>query len=576
MIAIYVDPAVNKYLKQIQFSIEYLMNMSGFFWKYLEAETELHKNDVILYYSSSLPDQDYVDWMIENYTLIFIPFDKHFYLPGGYSGDVLKNNLKLLNYEVELPYISAKKNIKTPINIKELAGSKYCLYEFDLIGNLFFHLADDERNHIKKKDQFGNLDFKSSAFHNHFETPYINFYIEIFTNTVKELIETKNQWGIRKCLWPADQPFAVLISHNLDKLQKWNVGTILYSFIEFFLHLLTFRFVNLFRNFVSIIKYLFTNEEDYWNFYTISTIEKKYKFQSTWYVGVNDDKKAYYDYDFDDPDVIKELNSIIHYGSEIALLSKKGKMSMDAIKKNFDLLSTKVKNLKAGIKHKNYFDDCESHDVAHKELGVKYDSSRCFPDKNAFYYGFALPYPLYTGNNTYKSVIQLPITYTDELLKLNKYKYIPFEEAMEQIKEVIRTIKRAKGLFHINISNSLFYDIRYLPRLYEYFLEQCKSQNAYVSSCSGLVEWLECRDKVSIREEENRIIITFLANIDQITFEIIGDRYIINVFGGSSSYKKNVVQFVNAVKDLEVEIKLSSGEKECRGDFQSSTEADTT
>jgi len=560
MIAVYVDPAVNKYLKQIQFSLEYLLNMSGFFWKYLEADTELHKNDVIIYYSSGLPDQDYVDWMIEHYTLIYIPFVKDFYIPGVYSGDVLKNNLKTMNYEVDLPFISAKRTIKNPINMTEKDGHKYCIFEFDFIGNLFFHLSDDERNHIKKKDQEGNLDFNGAAFYEHFDTPYINYYIEIFSNKVKELIEAKKQWGIRRCLWPADQPFAVLISHSLDKLQKWNVGSILYSFIEFFLHILTFRFVNLYRNFVSICKYLFTNEEDYWNFYTISSIEKKHKFQSTWYVGVNKNKKACFDYEFDDPDILKELNSLVLYGSEIALLSKGEQRSTDTIKKDLELLLSKIKIKQTGLKHYGFFGDSESLDAFHQEFGIKYDSTRGIPDRNAYYYGFALPFPLYTASNPLKSVIQFPINYTDELLKLNKYKYIPYEEAMEQIKEAIKTIKRVKGLLHINITNSLYYDIKYMPRLFEYFLEQCKSLNAYVNSCSGMYDWIDKRSKVSITEGEDSIVIKFLATIDQITFEILGNRVIKNVYGGSHSYKKNVVQFVNAVKDSEVEIKLSSVE----------------
>jgi len=498
--------------------------------------------------------------MIEHYTLIYIPFVKDFYIPGVYAGDVLKNNLKIYNYEVDLPFISAKRAIKNPIIMTEKDGHKYCIFEFDFIGNLYFHLADDERNHLKKKDQYGNLDFNSAAFYEHSDTPFINYYIELFQSKVEELLKAKKQWGIRRCLWPADQPFSVLISHNLDKLQKWNVGSILYSFIEFFLHILTFRFVNLFRNVFSIFKYLFTNEEDYWNFYAISSIERKHKLQSTWYVGVNKDKKASFDYEIDDPDIIKELHSIMQYGSEVTLLSKVRQGHGDKIKKDFDLLNAKLKINKTGLKHYGFYGNSESIDAFHQEFGIKYDSTRGFPDKNAYYYGFALPYPLYNANNPLKSVMQFPVNYSDELLKLNKYKYIPYEEALEQIKELIKTVKRVKGLLHINITNSLYYDIRYMPRLFEYFLEQCKSSNAYVTSCAGMVEWLEKRNGMTITEKDDSIVIKFLTTIDQITFEIIGDRVITKVRGGSHCFKKNVVQFVNAVKDTEVEIKLSGVE----------------
>lgn len=559
MLAVYIDPAINKYSKQIKFALEYLLDTSGFFWKYLEPDTELSDNDVILYYSSELPETSYLDWMIENYTLIYIPHLKDLYIPGCFTGDKLKQSIKTFKYEINLPFICNKRFSKSPIHISEKDEKKFCIFDFDLIGNIFYQLSDDDRNHLADKDKNGKLILNKLGFNEYFDSPFINHYVEIFTLLVKELISYKNQWGIRRCLWPADQPLAALISHNLDRLQKWTIGSIFQSFFEMIFLFITLRFGVLFRNLASIIKFLFTNEEDYWNFYEISLIEKKHKYQSTWFLGVNKDKEHLFDYNHDDPDLLKELNELINYGSEVALLNKSEKKSIEEIRKDFELLITKVKLKKSGIRHLSFFEESEYLDKFHQDLGIKYESSRRLQDRNAFYNGFALPYPMYAYNNVTvnKPVTQLPVTFTDELLKLNKYNYISYDDASNTIKELTKNVKKVKGLIHFQFSNSLFHEIKYMPKLFEYTIDHLKNQNAFLTSCSGLVEWINKRNSMTVKEENNKIIIKFLDNIEQITFEVTGNKIISHVFGGNCSYKKNIVQFVNVVKNLEIEIHLS-------------------
>ena len=572
MIAVYLDPTIEKYDRQIKFALEFMLNTSGFSWKYLDPETELNHNDVIVFYSPTLPDSVYLEWMITNHSFVHIPFNKDLYVKGFFSGDQLKYNIKTFNIEDGLPYISSKRSHKSPVNFVEYSlgdssprkSSRYCTFDFDIIGNIFFHISDDNRNHINTKDKKGDLDLNELGFHDYFHIPYINHFIDFFSLILKELIESKNLWGIKRCMWPANQDFAAIITHNLDKMQKWSIGTLIKSFFENIYLFFTFRFHFLIKNIVSVLVYFFSNIEEYWNIYEISKIEKKFKFNSTWFVGVNRDKKPLYDYDFNDNDVLKELGDIVKNGSEVALLYKSAEKTTERIKKEFDMLMSKIKINKSGIRHIDYFCEVEKIDKIQTDMGMKFDSSRQLKSKKAFYNGFALPYPMYSAETiaANHSVIQFPITFSDDFLIFEKYKYATFTEAMNQIKDIVATVKKVKGLFLLQLSNSLYHDISYMPKLFEYTLDLMKTQNAFVSTCSDMVEWLENRNQMNIIEDGNRIIIRFLIYIEQITFEIVGNKIISNVFGGNCSYKKNIVQFVNVFKGLEVEINLVDMEPE--------------
>jgi len=566
MIAVYIDPAIEKYNRQVRYSIEYLLEMSGFFWKYLEADTELSPNDLILYYSVNLPADDYVDWLTKHFSFIYIPFIKDFYLPGFYNGDSLRNYIKYFKYETEIPIISAKKFTKAPLNLTHRKDNLYAYFEFDLIGNIFFHLSNDEKNHLNKKDKKGNLCLEELSFFQHFEIPYINYYIDIFAKLVSELVSKKkiednnSCFMIKRALWPSNQPIAAILSHNLDKLQKWNVISLFLSFFEHFYLLISFRWKYFFRSFISKYKYFFTNQEDYWNFYDISFYERKFKFSSTWFIGVNQNKERIYDYNIEDSDLTKELYDLYSHGSEICLLTSKIKQSGEELRKDIERFMShlNINNKRApnGIRRTKDNLDNDNHNKVHAELNFKYSSCERINDRNCFLNGLALPYPVYFSHEikNRNQLWEFPITFSDEALNLTKYKTVPFDTAMNSVKSLIKSTKKVNGLVHFQFSNSNFYEIPYMHKLFEYTIDQLKHQGAFVAPCSVIFDWLEKRRDISINEKEYSIEIQFNKSIEQICFEVIGNKVISKVEGGNCNYQKNHVQFINVTQGLIVEI----------------------
>lgn len=567
MIAVYIDPAISKYSNLIKYSLNYLLEIGGYSWKYLEDGVEIEPNDLVIYYSVNLPENDIVDMLIRHHSVIFIPFVKNFYIPGAFSGDNLKNFIKTFKYEVDVPIISTKKGFSVPLKLSHRNNDLFACFEFDLIGNIYFQLVDDDKNHLNKKDSKGNLCLEELGFYDYFNVPFINYYLDVLDKLINELVSNRqhnsiNCFQIKRCLWPSNQSMAAILSHNLDRLQKWNIISILISFLEHPYLFLSFRWKYLFRSLASKYKYFFTNQEDYWNFYDISFYERKYKFRPTWFIGVNSAKENIFDYEIDDKDLIKELLELYDHGAELSIFSNKLKPSMEDLRKNIeDFVSTlKINNKKFpnGIRHSNLDNENSNLHKIHTDLHFKYSSTKKIPHRNCFINGFSLPFPIYSiqGLNNRDPLWEIPITFTDETLYLTKYKYIPFDVAMNSIKELIKSVKKVRGLVHFQFSNSLFYEIPYMHKLFEYTVDQLNNQNAYVATCSTIIDWLNKRQKVLIKETENRIIIDFNDNIEQMCFEIIGNKVIANVEGGNCSFQKNFVHFINITKGLSVEIFL--------------------
>jgi len=570
MIAVYLDPATSKYSLQVEFALEYLLNTSGFTWKLLDEKTDLKPNDVILYYSPLMPDPKSVTLMNQMFLFIYIPYVKEFYIPGVFCGENLRYNLRTYEHDdTEIPYICSKRVQGSPIHLPTQDGYKYGVYEFDVIGNAFFHLADDDRNHLRNKDKNQNLSFAELGFNEYFDVPYVNFYVDGLYKTIKQLIEYKKKWQICRCQWPNNEPFAATISHNLNSLQKWNLLSIL-QFIFLFgwlIDILKLRIGVFFKKFWSICRFLFTNREDYFNFYNILQIERKHRFLSTWYVGVNKShqKEKLYDYEIDDEDVLAELLEIVKLGSDVCLLDNNVNKALNDIKVEYDFLANRLKISKTGIRHKDYFGEMEHLDPIHQDFNLKYDSSRTLPDRNAFYNGFCLPYPIFIKNKVSSGhfVYELPVNFSDKFLQLKKYKFVTLSDAMTKVKNILNAIKQVKGLLHMSFTNSLFYEIKYMPKLLEYIVDDLHDQNAFVTTGSALVQWMVKRSKVEVLEDENNLIVLhFLEDIDDICYEILGAKKPVEVYGGFVNIRGNIIHFSNVTKGLRVEIKLVDAEIE--------------
>ncbi len=567
MISVFIDDSLDKYIKEIKYSFEFLLNTLGYTWKFLGKDEIPANQDILLYYAPSLPNEDYLERLTKKIPVIFIISEKELFIPGIISGNSLKDRIKEftlthkeIDLTVKLPIITTA-NYKYPLSISLSEGFGYGKFEFDIIGNIFFHLSDYEYKHIIDRDKKNRIPDEASAFIHHHDFPYINTYIYLVEQFILELNEKRKLPLTQKALWPSNEVFCASISHSMDKLQKWTVLSMFQAFLENFLFLFTFKWNSLASQTSSIIKYLFTNIEPYWNFEDYNEIEKKYNFRSTWFFGQKSENSDF-DYDLHEQDLENELLEIVHFGSELSYLSSDKKITQENQKHDFQLFHNTLRINECGIRHLHNSLDPDQSDQHHQEMNFLYDSSRSFIDEIGFFHGICLPYKIWIKKSR-PGVFhyEVPIQFSDEMLCLTRGRHIPFEIVKSKIKDIIKITKYYKGHIHFNFSNTGYSNIPYLNKLYNYLLDHLRLQDLllYKATLKQTVSWLKNRENVEIVEAGSFILVNFPDKIDYFTLILHGQFSIVKVEGVAAEFKPydKKIRFINIIKNSHAKIYIT-------------------
>ncbi len=105
------------------------------------------------------------------------------------------------------------------------------------------------------------------------------------------------------------------LSHRVDPLQKWSMSSLLLSVVDDLLMLFSLKWGRLFRELGGKFRYLFTNDELYWNFEEFRKLERDSKCRSTWFIAA--ESNEYIDYTLDDPDLQEEIQHLNRENCEI-------------------------------------------------------------------------------------------------------------------------------------------------------------------------------------------------------------------------------------------------------------------
>lgn len=557
MISIYIDEPLKKYISQIRYSLEYLLNPIGFQWKILDSNDSPDKDDILIYYSQYLPEDDVIISLAKHLTLIFIRAEKEFFTAGSFIGDTLKDNICTLKLNKPIPIIT-RRQFEYPVSVLKLDSHTFGCIEFDIIGNVFFHLSEDEFIHKIETSKSNKKNEDSSAFFDYVDNPYLSRLSSLMEKTILEF-HNDNQLLIRKCLWPKNEKIALALSHNVDSLHKWKISNQFKAFFINFYLIITFKWGQFFKQLYSQFYYLITNKEPYWNFFDVQDKEKEYKSRSSWFLSKKQPGSSEIDYDLNDEDLDDVLKEMVHYGSEIAFLSSKKGSRDKKFAEEFNAFSNKYKPVGCGIRHQEDLFDLEKEFSVERDLGMIYDSSRFTVKDYGFVNGTCYPYKIWTKSDNVrknKTIWEVPVNYSDKSIRINNFKNIPLDIAKNQIREIISIVKELKGVAHFSFSISSYTEIPYLDRLYGYILDQFSTISTYKATLKQIVSWLDKRDKVDIKVENNKVIIHFPEEMEDFSLQFYGNYKFVLIEGGNGSYKDKRVSFYNIQKDSTYTIHL--------------------
>jgi len=551
MISIMIDSELAQYAREIKHTFGFIFQSLGYNHRTISNPDQLRHNDILIIYSLSQPALEYLEAIAQHYVLIHIIADPKLFDYRAMSPDQLRRYIREIKLLTMTPVISERKFDLPAEHISDPLA-QFGKINFDVIGNAFFHLAELEPLIDKHRDANGYFPDEASAFYQWRDFPYVESMLWLIDSLIKELCRVKKQYLVQKAYYPEGQQACVMLTHSVDKLQKWDFNRIVLSTVDDLVMLFTFKWQQLFRNIGSKMRYLFTNYEMYWNFDEYRTLERDFNQKSTYFFAA--EPGADVDYHLDDTDLQEEIAGILREGHEIGLLATEDKLNRDDFVARKQILLQQIHRSELGIRQSHYLQNDTIQDL-HQKLSPRFGSSTSFKETPGYKKGIACPH--YAWVNSLKSTfLEIPVVYRESFLRINKYRHISLEDAKQQIKKYFHSTTRIRGVFCIDFTISGFTDTPYCKKLYEYILALLKTAKLWQTTGLELATWWEKRARVVIEEGEYEIGINFPDDLGHFVLQTFNDVRIKEIVGSPASIDGNLIKFSNIKADSYAVIRI--------------------
>lgn len=557
MISVLVDYKLDKYSREIKYVFDYIFETLGLSHRFISNPSNLRQYDILLLYGLIEPTLEELEALTRQYITIFIQSDPRLYDPNGYKPDQLRRILREVKLFTMTPVISERKFDFPAENYTEI-DIHACKINFDLAGNVFYHLADREEFCDTTRDHRQCLPETASAFYNWKDTPYIDNFLWLLDNLIKEQARAKNQYIVQKHYWPKAQDMAVALTHTVDDLQKWDFNSIVFSTLDDLALLFTLRWQNLFRNIWSKLKYIFTNYEMYWNFQEFLTLEKEHNLPSTWFIAA--EPTADIDYSLDDADLQDEMKSILRQSDEIGLLVTDDKPVREEQISRKQIMLRQIQKDRLGIRQQGFKLNEKNRDL-HQKLSPLYDSSLAYVDSFGFRNGVVFPYIPWISSLK-SNHVEIPVCFKDRFLRIGKFSCLGFDDAKQAFKKTFQAVRRRRGLFCLDFTVAGYTDIPYCSKLYTYILALVKAENAYTSTLQEIAGWWEKRSRITIDESEFDFSINFPDALESFVIQYNGLNSVLQVEGAEYRIDGKNIYFSNIQAHSVVMVRLSNSQQE--------------
>ncbi len=551
MISVLVDYKLDKYNREIKYTFDFIFETLGLSHRFISNPSLLRERDILLLYGLIEPTIDELKTLTEQYITIFIQSDPRLYEINGYTPDQLRRALRNVKLFTQTPVISERKFEYPAENYTEL-DIHGCKINFDLPGNIFYQLANMEEQCDNARDHQNCLPETASAFYQYKDVPFVDNYLWLLDNLIKEQAKAKNQYIVQKHYWPRAEDMAVALSHSVDDLQKWDMNSIIFSVLDDIALFVTLRWQRLFRNFWSKLKYIFTNYEMYWNFQEFNFLEKEHNLHSTWFVAT--DRTPDIDYSLDDADLQDEIRFILKQGNEIGLMNTDDKENREDHIIRKQIMLRQIHKEQLGIRQHEFVLSEKVRDI-HERLFPQYDSSLSFKESSGFKQGMTFPFTPWISSLK-SNHIEIPVCFKDQVLKLNRYSFIGFDDAKQMLKKIFQAVGRRKGLFSIDFTVANYTDIPYCNKLYSYILDLVEAEKAWNATMSDIADWWEKRNKVTVDESEFDFSIKFPFEMENIAFQYFGQLEIIQIEGMDARIEGKTIYFSNIEANSAASVRL--------------------
>ncbi|HPS38904.1 MAG TPA: hypothetical protein PL124_05765 [Candidatus Cloacimonadota bacterium] len=536
MIAILTDQKLEHLQKEIRFTFEFIFGSLGYEHKFIDDLEKLRTSDILVIYGFNEPTVEDLRTLARRFVTLFIPADAELFDPKVLSADKLRKNLREVKLLSLTPVLSARKFDYAAHNISDEETNAGKI-SFDLVGNVFFHLAGlDEK---VSRAQSTESREAGSVFFKYRETPYVDNLLWLMDSMIKEHSRARGQYIVQKQYWPQGQEAAVILTHSVDDLQKWDLASMILSIADDFLMLISMNWQQLWHTTVGKFKYLFTNYELNWNFDEFRRLEHDAGMKSTFFIATHSCDDI--DYNLDDADLQEEIRSTLASGNEVGFLMTSDKRNRDIQLTRKQVLLHQLKQDSVGVRQFGYEPDDELQEIR-QTISPLYSMSTARQENPGYPRGIGIPYfPwLKTGKAEYQ---EIPTLFRDSFLKVSKHKIVQLDDAKTLIKKFYQAALRTRGIFSQDFRIASFTDLHHCAKLYPYILAMTKTNKTWVATAMELSKWWQARSKVVIDEGEYEFSVFFPVDMDSFTLTLNGDYKIVETDGPSVKVDGNHIRY---------------------------------
>ncbi|MBM4399645.1 MAG: hypothetical protein FJ041_04875 [Candidatus Cloacimonetes bacterium] len=540
MISVLITDDLIKLNREIVHAFSYIFETLGFSYRFVKDTSFLRQNDILVLYGTDEPKPEDLEALAKKHITIFIKAFPKLYEPNGFNTMQLRRMLRDVKLFTQTPIIVEYK-FDFPAENYMTTDAIACKVNFDLPGNVYYHLANLEEYCETARDVQNCLPEASSAFYQWKDYPFVDNFLWLIDNIIKEQVKARKQYIVQKHYWPNAEDIAIALSHSVEELQKWDYNGIFLSVIDDIILFFTLRWQHLFRNIWSKLKYIFTNFEIYWNFQEFMALEKENNIRSTWFIAPESTPDI--DYTLDDTDLQDEMRTIQRNGNDIGLLATDDTLERDKFVNRKHIMIRQLQKERIGIRQYNYRLHEKTRDL-HQRLVPLYDSSLSFRNAVGFKNGMVFPFkPIVSA--LLSNHPELPVCFRDNVLKLSKFNLVSFDDAKQMVKKLFQSVRRSKGLFVCDFTVANYSDIPYCYKLYSYLIALIKAERAWTATLSDITKWWEQRACITIEESEFDFSIIFTKAMPGFAVQFFGEINILSVEDVESRIEGNTIYFSN-------------------------------
>lgn len=525
MITVYIERGLRKYTRAVKYILDYTFMTLGYEYRYISRLDQLGVEDILFYYGLICPTLKEAYILALNRLLVFIPFEQKLYDFSVQQETLISQDIRSVH---QIPVLTGEE-ISEPVRFFRDDDLCYISFNFDLTGNLFYRISDNEGRRAQIKDELGRISDKNYSTLAERNLPYLNYLLIYLDSYLQKGIQDfGRQVLVKKHYWPKSEAFAAAVSHNVDRLQKWNFLSLLKSCFQDLVIFYQLRFM--IKNFLSKLRYLLTNEEQYWNFGIITELEKKYQISSTWFwSGLGN--KGLVDYEITDEDCLAELQLQQKSGREIALLASADSARNDNLKSQKHLLEKYFPDEYPGLRNIAHRIEPDLSNELYNKNGFLYYSGATYVNHNGFKNGLGFPYYQYTeipgktseSDFVRKYCLDIPLAFSDEKLKLSRYRQLDYKWAKQLITDLIDQAEKGSALLSLDFSVANFADLEYDQELFSFTLQELRKRDVYIASLRELALWWKIREAVVLKDKFEGIEVYFPYAVENFTLQIFGN-----------------------------------------------------